>query len=124
MTLSIQRQVLFRSQHLQAILGLLSYNQTTPDNNKQQQQQQLITKKPEPNISQNNLYSVAIGSIIGDSVSGGGGVGDDMREEERSVATGSSFGSHNNEGDHIAANYQYNTYIIIHTQYIYTHTAS
>ena len=88
--MSVQRQVLFRSQHLHDILGLLAYN---PSENggggtSGQNQKQVTTKKPEPHVVNHtgNIGSKT-GQIHLDGVKEGGN-----EEEEKSVDDGEGRG--------------------------------
>ena len=100
MTLSVQRQVVFRSQNLYAILGLLAYNRPlsnrgtgtgtstgtgTGTGTDTGDQKQLTTKKPEPHVSQAGLKNGQI-HLDDAMVGGGGGAG----VEDASVVTGGS----------------------------------
>ena len=70
--MSVQRQVLFRSQHLHVILGLLAYN--PPNSGKTEDRKQITSKKPDPHVN----HTVATGSkncqvhLDGPEVGGGG----------------------------------------------------
>ena len=89
--MSVQRQVLFRSQHLHDILGLLAYN---PSENgggggiSGQKQKQVTTKKPEPHVvNHTGIIGSKTGQIHLDGVKEGGN-----EEEEKSVDDGEGRG--------------------------------
>ena len=113
--MSVQRQVLFRSQHLHDILGLLAYNPSVTSGKGGQIRSQGTTKKPEPQIN----HSVATGSknsqihVDGakeeeqEQQNGDDGEGRGVKDTSRSSrgersSNGSDTGSFptSNEGDH------------------------